>query len=269
MQPALSAPVWSSLCQRLSRASTVLLALDFDGTLAPIVEHHDKAVLHSSTAALLKALAQKPGYRVAIVTGRALADVKRRIGIAGLIYCGNHGLEIEIEGRLWTPPGVKEASDVIQEAWKALAEKLGALRGVVLENKGFSISVHYRQATEEVKYACLHLCSQALEPFIAMGRANVVQGKEVLELQPALAWDKGLCLQHLAKLTLSGDHGPGVCVFLGDDTFDEPAFRAVRDMGGIGIVIGEKADSEAAFFLPSVTRVEIFLHRLVSISHNR
>ena len=269
MQPALSAAIWSSLCQRLSRASTVLLGLDFDGTLAPIVEHPDQATLPGPIAALLKTLALKPGYRVAIVTGRELADVKRRIGIDGLIYCGNYGLEVEIAGRLWTVPGVKEASVAVQEAGKALDEKLGALHGVFLENKGFSISVHFRQAPVEIKQTCQRLCGQALEPFVSMGQLKVLQGKEVLEVQPALPWDKGACLRHLAELGFPGTPGPGVCVFLGDDTADEPAFRAVLDMRGIGIVIGEKADSAAHFFLPSATSVEIFLNRLVSIPHNR
>jgi trehalose-phosphatase len=93
----------------------------------------------------------------------------------------------------------------------------------------------------------------------------VAQGKAVLEVLPALPWDKGLCLQHLAKLTLSGDDGPGLCVFLGDDTFDEPAFRAVRQMSGVGIVIEENAHSAAHFFLPSTASVETFLERLVKV----
>lgn len=143
------------------------------------------------------------------------------------------------------------------------------MHGVVLENKALSISVHYRQAPLEVKQTCLRLCGQALEPFISMSQLKVVQGKEVLEVLPALPWDKGVCLRHLAELGLPGTPGPGVCVFLGDDTGDEPAIRAVLDLGGIGIVVGEKANSAATFFLPSVSSVEIFLQRLVSISHTR
>lgn len=129
--------------------------------------------------------------------------------------------------------------------------------------------MHYRQANVEVKQTCLRLCGEALDPFVTKRRVNVVQGKKVLEVQPALHWDKGACLGHLANLTLSGDHSRGVCVFLGDDAFDEPAFRAVRDMGGIGVVVGEKANSAATLFLPSVSSVEIFLRRIVSISHTR
>ncbi|MDO8530951.1 MAG: trehalose-phosphatase [Dehalococcoidia bacterium] len=269
MQSALSAPVWSSLRKRLSRTSRVLLALDFDGTLAPIVEDPTQAAIPPRTLALLRALAERPDYRIAIVSGRALTDVRRRVEIPRAIYGGNHGLEVEIEGRLWMAPGAEEASGAVQEAGKALGEKLKRLHGVVLENKGISISVHYRQAPVGVKQTCLRLCGQALDPFVAMRKVNVLQGKEVVEVQPALPWDKGACLRHLAKLSLSGDYGPGVCIFLGDDTFDEPAFRAVRDMGGIGIFIGEKADSAAAFFLPSTTSVEIFLRRLVSISRKR
>ena len=74
MDPA----AWRTVANRLARSTSVLLALDFDGTLAPIVEHPDKAALPGSTAVLLKELAQKPGFRIAIVTGRALEDVKRK-----------------------------------------------------------------------------------------------------------------------------------------------------------------------------------------------
>ncbi|MEK7281657.1 MAG: trehalose-phosphatase, partial [Chloroflexota bacterium] len=160
MQNVLDVSVWNTVAGRLARSYAVLLALDFDGTLAPIVEYPDKAALPSSTASLLKALAEKPGYHVAIVTGRALSDVKRRIRIGGLIYCGNHGLEADIEGRQWKPPGVEEARGAIEEAWKALDKKLKDLQGVMLEDKGLSFSVHYRLAPAEVKQTCLRVCGQ-------------------------------------------------------------------------------------------------------------
>lgn len=266
MRNILDDAAWRTVAGRLAESSAVLLALDFDGTLAPIVEAPDQAALPDSTSGVLRKLVRKPGYRVAILTGRALADIKRRTPVEGLVLCGNHGLEIEIEGRRWTTPGADEASLAVQEAGKALEQALASLPGVVLEDKGLSLSAHYRRASPEIKETCLRWCEQVLAPFVRAGKVKVIGGKEVLEVQPALPWDKGTCLRRLAGLTLSGARQQGACLFVGDDTFDEPAFRAVRELEGIGVVVGEKAGSAAEFFLPSIAGVEIFLRRLVGVS---
>ncbi|MBI2872914.1 MAG: trehalose-phosphatase [Chloroflexi bacterium] len=248
----------------------MLLALDFDGTLAPIVEQPHMAAIPGSTLTLLRALAEKPGWRVAIVTGRAVADVKRRVGLDGLVYCGNHGLEMEWDKEMWRARGAERARPVIQQCKEVLAPALAGLPGIVLEDKGLTISVHYRQAPLEDKQRCLRLCSEALGPFLAGRQIVVSHGKEVLEVQPNLRWDKGECLRRLAKLVFARATAPGLCVFLGDDVFDEPAFRAIREMDGLGILVGgENPSSAATFFLPSPREVEAFLARLVDIPASR
>lgn len=269
MQELLSPSVWYRFSQRLERANSVLLALDFDGTLAPIAEHPDKASAPSRTLDLLSALAGKPGCKIAIVTGRTLADVKQRVRVVGVIYCGNHGLQMEVDGRRWTAPSAARERASIREAEKALSTALRSLPGIVLESKGLSLSVHYRQASTEDKGRCLRLCGKVLQPFLASGRLKVDQGKEVMEVQPDVPWDKGACLKRLARLTFVKAGEAGLCIFIGDDVFDEPAFRAIRQMDGVGILVGGRdPESSATCFLPSTRAVQKFLARLLDIPSN-
>ena len=267
MKMILHPRIWRYVEPRLVAARAVLVALDFDGVLAPIVEQPETAAASPSTLALVETLALKPGYGIAVISGRALDDARQRVGIygRGVSYCGNHGLEMELEGHRWRAPGAEEAARALEEAWDVLSRAVRSLPGVMLENKSLSISVHYRNALPAVKQSCLRLSLMALGTLIAKGEVKAIKGKEVLEIQLALPWDKGKCLSYLANLGMGNDGQP-LCVFLGDDVFDEPAFQAARSLGGLAIFVGERRSNSAAeFYLPAPGDVETFLQRLVNL----
>jgi trehalose 6-phosphate phosphatase len=136
-----------SLEERLSRAESVLLCLDFDGTLAPIVDEPMLAKLPAETRETLNELAALDDVTIAIVSGRALGDVKGRVGLSELIYAGNHGLEIEGPGLFFEHPIADGLKGKVRSVTERVAAKAGSLDGVEIELKGLSSSVHFRRSS--------------------------------------------------------------------------------------------------------------------------
>ncbi len=122
----------------------IFLFLDYDGTLTPIVESPDKAIIPRKTMEILRDLSKIPHCKVAIISGRALKDIKNKIGLEGIIYAGNHGLEIDgpkIKFKVPVSPGYMT---ILKKIKAILKKKLSKIRGIVIEDKGLTLSVHYR-----------------------------------------------------------------------------------------------------------------------------
>ena len=131
---------------RVETAAALLLFLDFDGTLSPIVEEPMLAVLPAATRETLNELAAHETVTIAIVSGRSLGDVKGRVGIPSLVYAGNHGLEIRGRGLAFEHPEAAVLRVAIREITERIAEQAAPLEGVEIESKGLTSSVHYRRA---------------------------------------------------------------------------------------------------------------------------
>jgi trehalose-phosphatase len=244
-----------------ARAGRLFLALDFDGTLAPIVPSPAAAALPAAARAALLRLAQRPDTDLAIVSGRALEDLRPRVGIPDLYYAGNHGLEIE-------GPGVQE---VHQEATSArpdivacaavLRERLAGLEGAVLEDKGLTLSVHYRQAPDRATVERVR--AVALESCAAAPGLRATEGKMVVEIRPAVDWDKGRAVRFLLEILGAAAPAAGPALFIGDDRTDEDAFRAL-DQRGDGVIVAPTppALTAATAYLRSPAEVVCFLESL-------
>ena len=128
-----------------------MLFLDFDGTLAPIVPEPMLAVLPAATRQVLTELAAHATITIAIVSGRSLGDVKGRVGIPGLIYAGNHGLEIEGRGLAFEHPEAAVLKGAIREITERIAEHAASLDGIEIESKGLTSSIHYRRAARSAQ----------------------------------------------------------------------------------------------------------------------
>ena len=128
---------WDKLKDRLADKFAFLF-LDYDGTLTPIVETPDKAIISKERRSLLKKLSTSPHSRVAIISGRSLSDIKATVGLKDIIYAGNHGLEIEgpkIKFESQLSPRLKA---VIRHIAEDLARRLSAIKGIVIEDKGLT-----------------------------------------------------------------------------------------------------------------------------------
>ncbi|MFW5723457.1 MAG: trehalose-phosphatase [Halochromatium sp.] len=233
------------------------LFLDYDGTLTPIVERPEDAHLSTSMRRALREAAQR--MPLALISGRDLDDVRSLVGLEQVIYAGSHGFHIRgPELRLERPEGM-DALDDLDRAANAIEERLENVDGVRIERKRFAVAVHVRQVSD----ADLPRVQEAVD----QARRNVdglrkTAGKRVFELRPDVDWDKGRAVRWLlSELKLDG---PDVLpLYLGDDETDEDAFRALRQIGGIGILVAEDARPSAADYrLRTPDEVEALLRHL-------
>ncbi len=225
------------LCQ-----ATPALFLDYDGTLTPIVAHPDLAVLSDDMRAVLERLAAH--FPVAIISGRELADVRRMVGIDGIVYAGSHGCDVDapeaLGGRVQHAP--LAASDDVAAARAALTRKVEDIPGAWVEHKTFAVTVHFRQTPPDQVPRVMAAFDEVAPVFPGLRRTT---GKMVLELRPAIAcYDKGKALLWLLE-RLETAVGAYVPVYIGDDTTDEDAFRAIAGRG-VGVRIGDPHDVTAA-----------------------
>ncbi len=240
--------------ERILASPHVLLALDYDGTLTPIVNDPQDAWLAPSVRNLLGALSRRSDSDVAIVSGRAHGDLQNRVGMPHLIYASNHGSEITGPGMLFIDPGAQAAAQTLHEMALQLADRLRPIAGAAVEDKGLTLSIHHRRVApvdiEEVWRAVL----QAVEP--VSDRFHITPGLQVYEVRPRVRWDKGAAVawikEHLGK-------NDSLVIYIGDDATDEDAFVALGS-NAITIKVGNSATATAArFFVPSPAEVHDFL----------
>lgn len=222
-----------------------LLAFDFDGTLAPIVDQPDAAGILESTARLLGVLTRQ--YPVAIISGRALDDVKARLrGVTVATIVGNHG----IEPSHW----MAEAASAVAAWAPTLAAGVAGIEGVRVENKRHSLAVHYRHArSHSGAYRAIREVVERLPP-----DARIMEGHKVVNVVPAGAPTKGDALLHVAaKSALDA------ILFVGDDVTDEDAFAVLNTGDSLGVRVCASEHSRAQWFIPSQADIDPLLTALV------
>ncbi|MEE8257243.1 MAG: trehalose-phosphatase [Acidobacteriota bacterium] len=247
---------WKRLAKPLRFPRTVLLLLDFDGTLADIAPTPEQARLRPRVLTLLRELARMPRLRVGFVSGRALGDLKKKIPLRKAVFVGSHGLELQTAaGReSAVSPAMRKT---IARAKHRVRTRLGREPGAHLEYKPFSVGVHYRQATPAQTRLIRGKMLELGEEFSP--KMLVQSGKRILELLPALSISKGTGVKRL--LRDSGFKG-GYPLYLGDDVTDETVFRALGKKG-LTIFVGPARNRSAARYqLDSPREVEQFLQKL-------
>lgn len=283
---------WRHLLPRLAAAGSPLLALlDFDGTLSDIVARPDDAALRPGNAAVLQALqalaswkgrGKRKGIRtpgagaiaiaaVGVVSGRALDDVSRRVGVPGLVYAGSHGLEIAGPGIRYRHPAAAAAVPVMTQTAARLTAALDGIPGILVENKGITLTLHYRQTPAEYRCRASAIFYDAVRPLVDAGRCRITAAKAALELRPAADWHKGRALD-LIRARLAPGAFP---LYIGDDATDEDAFRAAQNAGGAGVLVcvlpaGDANTATAAGWrLASPAAVTAALSELVTLAARR
>ncbi len=248
---------WREIAARL-RGKRPVVFLDYDGTLAAIAPRPEQAALSADMRAALGALART--WPTAIVSGRALDDLERRIGLPGVVCAGSHGFDIR------GPAGVRlevaaEAVPALRQAAAELRRATGAVPGALIEDKRLSVALHYRQAP----HAALPRLERAFQTVIhGYPTLRAFEGKAVLELRPAVGWGKGRAV--LWILDTYGLTGPDVLpIYLGDDVTDADAFRALAGRG-LSVLVGRPPRSaDAGYALADLPEVRHFLLRLAGL----
>jgi trehalose-phosphatase len=256
--------VWDKLRDHLAGRSLLLL-LDYDGTLTPIVRHPDEAILSKKVKSLLRALSKTPKCHLGIISGRALKDIKRKIGLKGIIYVGNHGLEV-------TGPGIKLTSHlqkrfriVLEKIEEGLKKNLAGIRGIFLEDKDATLSIHYRLADTKGSRTAKGILQKAIQPYLIQKKLILSAGKKVMEVRPNVPWDKGRIAKWLIEKHPFKARGlQSVPIYIGDDVTDEDAFHILRNKG-ITIFVGRKRRSSARYYLKDTFEVERFLRMILEL----
>jgi trehalose-phosphatase len=226
--------------ERIKKAPEILLMLDFDGTLAPIVENPEDATMPEEVRRLLVGMKNR-GVRLVIISGRSLEDIKARVGIPDIIYVGNHGMEIEGVPQIgWD---FARARGIMNQISREGLEDISELQGVTVEDKDLTVSIHYRLAGTKIIEKLMKLFGDLISP---LGESlRVTRGKKVLEVRPSGVPDKGDIALHLVGLFPSS-----LPIYIGDDTTDEDAFRALRERGAITVLVSpEPGKTLADFYL--------------------
>ena len=216
-----------------AQLSEAALFCDFDGTLAPIVARPEDARLLDGVRPAIEELRERARL-VAFVSGRGLSDLERLVDIPGCAYAGNHGMEIHRVGHEpELAEGVAEHLDAIREfteRWPDARLAEGALR---MESKGATVSIHARGAPdpEAARLLLAQVASDALDHGLVP-----TTGREVLEVRPPVAVDKGSAVRMLLR-----DSGARAAMYIGDDRTDADAWRIMRQMrtdGALDVAVG-------------------------------
>lgn len=253
-------PLWEHLPEiaaRIARAAHLLVLLDYDGTLTPIVARPEDAALEPNTREALAALAQRPRRTVAILSGRALSDVRARIGIEELIYAGNHGFEIEGPGIAFTCPEAAALTGKLRALAGNLEQRFRSIPGLVVEDKSLTLSIHYRLVPEEEMPRCRDALATAFGDLSSC--FQVTTGHKVYEIRPRLNWNKGKAATWIrAHIRIAGT----LSIFVGDDRTDEDAFATLSD--GITVKVGKAEMTVASYSVSDPGEVCRFLNWLAA-----
>ena len=247
------------------------LMLDYDGTLTPIVGRPQDAALSFKMKELLRSLAAR--YPLAVITGRGLDDIKTLVGLRSITYAANHGLEVSSSNLIPAPftmvfdPG-RGTTDELKRLSAELEALGAACRGAVVEDKGATLSVHYRLVDSSVLEGFLGDVKAVLRAPQKNGLVRVTEGKKVIEVRPMVSWDKGSVVKWLIDRQGFASTFP---VYMGDDATDFDAFSALRGVG-LSVFVGALAcatedplDRGADCLLGSQNEVYGFLKRLYEL----
>ena len=254
-----------SKIKELLRDKFILLLLDYDGTLTPIVEMPEKAVISKEAKELLQGLSKSHHCELAIISGRSLKDIKNIVGIKGIIYAGNHGLEIEGPEIKFRSPVSPRSKEVISNVYKGITNKLLKIKGVLIEDKGLTISAHYRMADNKDVPEFKRIFGEITAPFVIRDKIKITEGKKVFEIKPPVKWTKGsVALWFLARQKSALGENKVFPVYIGDDITDEDAFRALKNKG-LTIFVGEPKDSAADYYVKNTEEAIKFLRAILAV----
>jgi trehalose 6-phosphate phosphatase len=241
------------IAHEIQAAPHFLLCLDFDGTLAPIVADPANAFIPDRTNEILASLADRPDVTLAIVSGRSVADLRSRVRL-NIILAGNHGLEVAGSRLDLRHPQAAKWQRALHEMCGELLPRAVEIPGALVEDKGLTASVHYRNVAPDNVARVAELVRATVDPRAEHFRVR--QGKKVLEILPRVHWNKGSAILWILE-RLRAEKGDASVCYVGDDATDEAAFRELPE--AITIRVGYECPTAARFRVRNVREVCEFL----------
>jgi len=211
------------------KAGKLGLVLDFDGTMAELVLVPDAAQMHPDIPVPLRNLTSKLDT-VAILSGRPARDIQSRVGMDDILYVGQHGIEFLYKEALTLLPQDRELA-ISPEAMVERLKPLGDDQGIVWETKEFSLAIHYRMASD--KGQARLLLNQAVATVPEIQSMEILSGNMVLEIRGSNSVNKGSAIDKIVR-----EHDLETLIFLGDDTTDVDALKALRNLNNTKALVG-------------------------------
>jgi trehalose 6-phosphate phosphatase len=262
--PILASPrqldIWNTLSRQVYIAQEIALFLDYDGTLTPIRKTPNKAIPAPGTISLLRKLIQLPHLTVFIVTGRSMEDIRQRIPLENMGFIANHGFHILRDGNEWKHPGAIQFKWKLQKLHTLLQNTLKPFQHAFIEDKQFTLSIHYRNVPSREKYPLKTTAAETIGAYDST--LLTTEGKEVLEVRPPLDWGKGRAVMKVLK---SSQHSPhSLQIYIGDDETDEDAFHVLQS-SGMTLHVGRISNTYAQYYMPNVGEVLRFLKMILAM----
>ncbi|CAI9771537.1 unnamed protein product [Fraxinus pennsylvanica] len=260
----------------------LVVFLDYDGTLSPIVDNPDRAFMSADMRSAVKRVAKY--FPTAIISGRSRDKVYELVGLKELYYAGSHGMDIMFpaevlasgnrsnctkstdrqgkEVNLFQP--ASEFLPMINEVFRSLVEVTKNINGAKVENHKFCLSVHYRNVDENSWPVVAQFVYDILKDY---SRLRITHGRKVLEVRPVIDWDKGKAVEFLLESLGFSCNQDVLPIYIGDDRTDEDAFKVLQSGNrGYGILVSAVPKETNAFFsLRDPSEVKEFLESLVSM----
>ncbi|XP_024386382.1 probable trehalose-phosphate phosphatase H [Physcomitrium patens] len=262
-----------------SHNKQIVVFLDYDGTLSPIVEDPERAFMSAEMRATVKEVASC--FPTAVISGRSRPKVYDFVRLSELYYAGSHGMDIQGPSNIsdgfrvkGTKSRDKKGNDatnfqpaseflpLINKVTTALIENTKMVKGAKVENNKFCVSVHFRRVKEELWEGLAERVGNVMKEFPTL---SLTHGRKVLEVRPSIEWDKGKAVEFLLKSLGFQDTNDLIPLYLGDDKTDEDAFKVVNSTKyGCSILVSSVAKpTEAKFSLRDPSEVMGFLCKLV------
>lgn len=247
--------ILNSLCEisdYIFQSSHLVLGLDFDGTLAPILDVPSSVFIGNKMRSLLHVLSKRENITIAIISGRSLDDLIEKVGLSDVVYAGNHGLNIMGPGLRKIDIKALQKQQTVEKAFVLCKNLTNKFSGIFLEDKTLTFAIHYRNLNPKN----VHELHSSLKNMVTeLGDLVIKTGKCVFEIYPAVETNKFTAFSWVTT-QIDDDTNIGK-IYLGDDDTDEDVFRSLKD--GIGINVGQNENSGSNYFLKDSIEVEEFL----------
>ena len=230
----------------LHSKGNIILLTDFDGTLTPIRKHPDLAALSEEIRQTLTKFTQDKAVFLSIITGRSLKQIKKLVQVRGILYVANHGIEMEGPDIRSTCPEAKKARSTLWHIYMKLFKSLQHIEGIYVEDKGLSVSLHYRSVKKKGDVNEVSRTLHAVtKPFLERKMILLSEGKMVYEIRPPVKWNKATAIQWLLTdyfpLKFNED---ALVIYLGDDKADMEVFDSLRGRA-LTIFVGNPSNMSA------------------------
>ncbi|KAH7578044.1 hypothetical protein JRO89_XS01G0333300 [Xanthoceras sorbifolium] len=238
----------------------LVLFLDYDGTLSPIVNDPNRAFMSDAMRSAVREAASL--FPTAIVSGRSIDKVNDFVKLENVVYAGSHGMDISTpSASLKHQDEGHQIQSVDEQIIEVLEKKIKPIKGAMVEDNRFCVSVHYRRVNQEDVDTLKEMVHSTVK---AYPNFRISGGKMVMEIRPSINWNKGRALEYLLDTFGFNSSSDFLPLYIGDDKTDEDAFEVIQGLGrGFPIIVSSVTrDTKASYSLHDPDEVMEFLLRL-------